>query len=261
MHISNKESLLDVARGALMNDKTKETASAFARAIIERSSRGEYPLTENPGASPKKAKEGGQQVEASGTIQELQEVFGAAASGIATGLHDEYTRISKETLDESSPLFRHMSDEARAKATREHRETRAQRAYAKAIEDYTKVISERNEKLTQRRRQAEEELYGAGQNAEVLARLATGSDDQILAAARVAARTNNTELRKAAIATAKERDLGEALVEVLDDNERDLLNELSQAPDKDMLDRVADAERVLPGVDVDRLMPPAQGTS
>jgi hypothetical protein len=199
--------------------------------------------------------------EAPATIQQLQQTFGAAAGRIAEGLHNEYDRISKEKIDERSPLYHHMSDEARMSATREHREQLARQAYAQATERYTQVIRERNQKLAERKRQAEEQLYGAGQNAEVLARLATGTDDQVLAAARVAARTNNPELRKAAIATAKERDLGEALAEVLSDKERDLLNELAQAPDAEVMARAADAARVLPAVDTARIMPPANGAT
>jgi hypothetical protein len=97
--------------------KDQETINAFAKAIIAKSNKGKYPLTEGLGEKREQAEE------QTATIQQLQETFGAAAGRVAEGLYNEYDRIAKEEqIDEKSPLYRHMSDEQRRSALREHRE-------------------------------------------------------------------------------------------------------------------------------------------
>lgn len=196
-----------------------------------------------------------------GTIPEIHQVYGGAAGRIGVELYDRYDAIAKEKLDENTPLFDRLTDEQRRGATRDHRLKLAEEAYAEKTKQYEKAVPEYHEKLKQRKAEAEAELFGGEHSAEVLARLATAGEEEVLAAARVAAKTNNPQLRRAVLAVASERGLGESLVEVLSDRERDLLRELEDVPPQEVLDRPANAELVLPRPDASRLMPPANGTT
>jgi hypothetical protein len=195
------------------------------------------------------------------TVHEILQSASSATSTIATDLYDRFASLSAESPDQTSSVWAHLTEQGRQGAVREHREQLASTARQQAVERYSAATATLQERLKQREAFLQQQLFGDGQDPGVLATLSVADDAAIVRTAKLAVKTNNTELRKAALAVASERNLGEVLSEILSEEEAGYLRELAAIPDDAILSRPDDAERVLPIAREDQIMPRADGTS
>lgn len=109
-------------------------------------------------------------------------------------------------------------------------------------------------------------LFGHGDAiaADVIASAALASEEDLLRLARVASKTGNASLKRAALTVGAERNMGDVLVEVFGDEEQELYAEIKSAPPAEVLERQTHnvgIDSVVPGVNVDQLSPPAKGST
>jgi hypothetical protein len=199
-------------------------------------------------------------------ISDIQAKHSEAAASILNGLYRRYDEIAEEKLDESEPHFGRLDDAQRAAALRDHRLDLATKARREAKYEYTESVREYREKLEARKAEAEAELYGHGDpaSADVLARAALASDEELRNLANVASKTNNASLKRAALVVGAERGLGDVLVETFGDQERELYAEIQAAPPAEVLARVTHEtaiDTVVPKVSERQMAPHANGTT
>ncbi len=199
-------------------------------------------------------------------ISDIQQAHGEHSAAILNRLYSRYDEIAQEKLDPSTPHYRRLTDEQRAAALRDHRLELANKAREEAKQAYTEANNEYRQKLEKRKAEAELALYGHGDpvSADVLAKAALASDQELKNLASIASKTGNASLRKAALVAGAERGLGDVLLETFGDEEQALYAEITEAPPPEVLDRITDdvgIDSVVPGVNVNQLMPHASGTT
>jgi hypothetical protein len=204
--------------------------------------------------------------ETKATIPEIQALYGEHAAGILNRLRDQYEEIATAKLETQGSFFDRLDDAQKKAAIREYRLKLANEARDEAKQQYTEAVREYRERVEQRKTQAEAALYGHGDalSADVLARAALASDEELRNMARIASKTNNASLKQAALSVAADRGMGDALLEVFGDEDRALYQEIQQAPPGEVLDRQTDddgIDAVVPGVNPSQIMPPAKGSS
>ena len=205
------------------------------------------------------------------TLAQIQEAYGAHSAQILNGLHDRYDEIAKSKPDTAAgTFFERLGDQQKAEAIRDHRLKLANGAREQAKQQYSESMREYRKKVEERKAEAEAQLYGHGEelSADVLARAALASDDELRNMARIASKTNNASLnaslKQAALSVAADREMGDALVELFGEEEQELFAEIQQAPPQEVLDRQphdVGIDAVVPGVNVDQLSPPAKGST
>ena len=209
------------------------------------------------------------------TLAQIQEAYGAHSAAILNQLHDRYDEIAKSKPDTAAgTFFERLGDQQKAEAIRDHRLKLANGAREQAKQQYSESMCEYRKKVEERKAEAEAQLYGHGEelSADVLARAALASDDELRNMARIASKTNsaslnaslNASLKQAALSVAADRDMGDALVELFGEEEQELFAEIQQAPPQEVLDRQTHdvgIDAVVPGVNVDQLSPPAKGST
>jgi hypothetical protein len=127
-------------------------------------------------------------------------------------------------------------------------------------------VREYRRQIEARKAEAEEQLFGHGDAvaADVIATATLASEEVLMRLARVASKTNNASLKRAALTVAEERNMGEVLVEVFDEEDKALYAEIKSAPPAEVLARQTDdggIDAVVPGVDIGKIMPARDGTS
>jgi hypothetical protein len=201
------------------------------------------------------------------TLAQIQEAYGAHSAAILNQLHDRYDEIAKSKPDTAAgTFFERLSDEQKMATIRDHRLKLANEAREQAKQKYSESVRTYREQVEARKAEAEAQLYGHGQelSADVLARAALASDEELRGMARIASKTNNASLKQAALSVAADRGMGDALIEVFGDEDRELYSEIQQGPPREVLDRQTHdvgIDAVVPGVNVDELSPPAKGST
>ena len=201
-----------------------------------------------------------------GNIDQIQTAYGQHSAGILNRLRDRYDEIAKSKPPTEGSYFDRLDDTQKQAAIREYRLKLANEARDEAKQQYTEAVREYRERVEQRKTQAEAALYGHGDalSADVLARGALASDEELRNMARIASKTNNGSLKQAALSVAADRNMGDALLEVFGDEERALYQEIQQAPPTEVLERQThdvNIDAVVPDVSPDVIMPPAKGSS
>jgi len=195
-------------------------------------------------------------------ISDIQAKHSEAAASILNGLYRRYDEIAEEKLDDGELHFGRLDDAQKAAALRDHRLDLATKARREAKHEYTESVRSYREQLEARKAEAEAELYGHGDDssADLLARAALASDQELANLAQLASKTGNTALRRAALVAGEQRGLASTLAETLDDQARELYAEISDAPPTEVLDRVtgdAAIDAVVPVAGERQLSPPA----
>ncbi len=196
------------------------------------------------------------------TISDIQAKHSEAAGKILNDLYRSYDAIAEEKLDERAAHYSRLTDAQRAAALRDHRLDLANEAREEAKTKYTNAVHEYREQLEARKAEAEAELYGHGDDAsaDLLARAALATDQELKNLAQLASKTGNTALRRAALVAGEQRGLASTLVETLDDQAREIYAEIADAPPSEVLDRVtgdAGIDAVVPSASVNQISPPA----
>jgi hypothetical protein len=167
-----------------------------------------------------------------GNIDQIQTAYGQHSAGILNRLRDRYDEIAKSKPPTEGSYFDRLDDTQKQAAIREHRLKLAHEARNEAKAKYAESVREYREKVEERKAEAEAQLFGHGDtlSADVLARAALASDEELRNMARIASKTNNASLKQAALSVAADRGMGDALLEVFGDKDRALYQEIQQAP-------------------------------
>ncbi len=194
------------------------------------------------------------------TISDIQAKHSEAAGKILNDLYRSYDQIAEEKLDERAPHYARLTDAQRAAALRDHRLQLANEARQQAKTAYSESVHEYREQLEARKAEAEAQLYGHGDDAsaDLLARAALASDQELTNLAQIASKTGNHALRRACLVAGEQRGQAATLVEALAPEERALYAEITEVPPSEVLDRVtADVgiDAVVPNVSVNQLSP------
>ena len=200
------------------------------------------------------------------TIAQIQQAYGERSAHILNQMHDRYEEIAKAKPETQGSFFDRPDDAQKAAVIRDHRLELANKARAEAKEKYAESAREYRAKVEARKAEAEAALYGHGDpiSADVIASAALASEEELLRLARVASKTGNASLKRAALTVAEDRNMGEVLVEVFDEEDKALYAEIKSAPPQEVLDRKTHdvgIDSVVPGVNADQLSPPAKGST
>lgn len=246
-----------------MNEQDKiELGRRIARRNAEAAAEGRVPRkTREEAAALKEAEE---QAEELGSIFQIQETYGQHSAGILNRLRDQYEEISKSKPETQGSYFERLTDQQKKAAIREHRLGLANKARDEAKQAYEESVREYRNQVEARKAQASAKLFGHGQelSADVLARVALANDEELRNLARIAKKTNNASLKQATLSVGEDRGMGGVLVEVFDDEDKQLYAEVKAAPPEEVLDRQAhNIDTVVPAVNESQILPAADGSS
>jgi hypothetical protein len=177
------------------------------------------------------------------SIPQIRQEFTAK---LVAAQHARDARIEEITAkrrpEGDGPLLDRLDDAQRAKLLLEQKVAAAEGDRRRLLDElgqehaaYKAAVQERTGSLREKLFRNEE-----GEKAELLARLATASQDELGSMLSVAAETGNKALGRAVFATAHRRDIPELLVRYfgeIDPSARDLYGELNEAPTPEVLDR------------------------
>jgi len=177
------------------------------------------------------------------TIHEAEAAASEQAAELIRAWHAAQDEIAQAPVSVEGPHAELLTVEQRAQADREQKAQRAASEADHYRREYTAIQEERNNAVRTRTRSLHKALY-AVENADLLARAALSTDDQLRSLMDLAATTGNTELAKSAFVVAEQRGLDGVLAAYFqaDPEAHALYAELQAAPTEATMERrIADA--------------------
>ena len=194
------------------------------------------------------------------TIAELKNEYSAKAVGLMNARSARVAELASLRTPTGDPYYMDRLDHAqkhqvlleqKAELAEEDRR-RLRQEFEQAHDAYSKAVAERTSVLRERLFAVE-----GGEKADLLARLATASEDELRQMLDIAGETSNRDLSRAVFATAHRRDIPELLVRYfaeIDAGAQSLYAEYNDVPSEETVERQrSDIERMIPPASAETL--------